>query len=113
MPPGGGILLSLAVMVPFWLCFGACAWQPRTIKYPSGLAIVQVDANTIDKVCPVGLTDGGRVLDRVDGERVVGCYAKWSDTIYVLNDCEGAKSLTHELAHRENIADPERAGFNW
>ena len=84
-----------------------CAWEPMAITYPSGLVIVLADQHTLDDVCS-HKSDRGTHIDHA-----AGCYDKSEDTIYLLDSCEGAKSLPHELAHREGIADPEKAGFNW
>lgn len=112
VPPGGGIVLALAVMVPFWIGVVACAWTPRQMVYPDGMKIIQVDQHTLDSVCS-SIADDGHRLRRMDGEHPVGCYDKSADTIYLLDSCEGAEALPHELAHRENVAEPSRSGFDW
>lgn len=99
-------LLPLAVLLT------GCAWTPRVVTYPSGMVIIRTDQRTLDGICSHTADDGHRVR-RMDGEHAVGCYDAAHDTIYLLNNCEGAEALPHELAHREGISDPEKAGFNW
>ena len=91
----------------FLLFLGGCAWIPHTIRYPSGLKIVRGDQDLLDGICS-HTSDSGFYI-----EHSAGCYDIRMDTIYVLNNCTGAEALTHELAHREGIADPEKAGYNW
>ena len=91
----------------FLTLLGGCAWQPRVISYPDGLKIVQVDQYTLDRVCS-RKTDGGLPL-----KHAAGCYSKPFDMIYVRADCAGARSLTHEIAHRQGISDPSKDGFDW
>lgn len=112
VPHGGGIVLGLIAVLPFWLLVGmcACSWAPHVVKYPSGLTIARVDQHTLDRICGDEKDDGAPILP---GEHAAGCYSQIGDTIYILNSCEGAEALTHELAHREGIADPEKAGFDW
>ena len=89
---------------------GGCAWAPVTHSYPSGLTIVRLDPGQIKTVCRGKTWDNG--LPR-NGKAPAACYDRWTDTIYLQNNCAGAQSVLHELAHRERIADPGSEGFNW
>ncbi len=104
LPYGGVIVLALAVMV------GACAWTPRVTHYPSGMTIIRTDQRTLDTVCS-HVDDKGVPVG--PDRHAQGCYSKHDDTLYLLNNCEGAEAWTHELGHRDGVADPEAAGFNW
>lgn len=87
-----------------------CAWTPRIHTYPSGMVIARVDQRTLDGVCS-NVKDNGKKFRSED--HAVGCYDKSHDMIYVLNSCEGAEAIPHELAHREGISDPAKSGFDW
>lgn len=89
------------------LMLTSCAWTPRAISYPDGLTISQVDQYTLDRVCS-HFSDSGYPI-----KSAAGCYSKASDTIYVRADCVGAKTLTHELAHRQGIKNPSAEGYDW
>lgn len=89
-----------------------CAWAPQVSQYPSGLRIVRLDQHELDQACGDGPLDDGSYLHNGEGH-IQGCYARAQDTIYLLNSCEGAKSLPHELAHREGVAHPSEEGFDW
>jgi len=95
-------------LLPIALLLGGCAWSPKVVgPYPSGLIIIRGDQRLLDGICS-HLSDKGVYI-----EHAAGCYQKEADTVYVLDNCEGAKALTHELAHREGIYDPEKEGYNW
>lgn len=87
-----------------------CSWTPVVHQYPSGLRIVRVDQATIRQSCPGKTWDDGTPRN---GVAPAGCYDAENDTIYLQNNDIGSRALTHELAHRERIADPSRGGFDW
>lgn len=89
------------------LAMSGCAWTPTVHNYPSGLTIVRADQSTLDGICS-RTSDDGRPI-----KHAAGCYDERNDTIWVLNSCVGAQALTHELGHREGVADPKKAGFSW
>lgn len=97
-------LMVLAVLL------SGCAEIPRVITYPSGLKIVRLEQRPLNKACGDGPRDGETAPYHGDVE---GCFMSWEDTIYVLDSCIGAKALTHEMAHREGIAEPSKDGFDW
>lgn len=88
----------------------SCAWTPVVHRYPSGLMIVRLDPATVAQACPGKTWDDGRPRG---GRTPAGCYDASADTIFVRNDCVGAQALPHELAHREGIAEPSKAGYDW
>lgn len=90
---------------------GGCAWTPIVHEYPSGLRIVRAEASIRAKECGTGGNwDDGRPRN---GRVPVGCYRASEDTIFIADNCEGARALVHELAHRDGIKDPANAGFDW
>lgn len=95
------------IVIAAILC-GGCAWQPRTIRYPSGREIVLVDQWYLDRVCS-HVSDSGKVAV----EHALACTVLGSNIHYVRHDCEGAEALTHELGLEEGIAEPTKAGMDW
>ena len=95
---------------------GGCAWTPEVMSYPKpgnglgGLQIIRGDHRLLDGICS-RVDDKGNAF--APNEYAAGCYDQAHDTIYLLDDCEGAEALPHELGHREGIEDPEAAGLNW
>lgn len=87
--------------------FAGCAWKPVIHRYPSGLQIIRVDQDKLDLVCS-RFSDTGEPI-----RHAAGCYDRFNDIIYVRNDEEGARALTHELAHREGVKNPSANGFDW
>ena len=89
----------------------SCAWKQRTIgPYPSGWKIIKGDQNMLNRVCG-HVKDNGERFKSAD--RAVACWDDINQIAYLLDNCEGAEALTHELAHKEGIAEPEKSGFNW
>lgn len=94
----GGVVLFLT----------GCAWTPRAFpRYPHGFQIIRAEQFVLDEVCSHYSDDGVYI------KHARGCYDRESDVIFVLDSCEGAEALPHELAHRYGIAKPKQAGFNW
>lgn len=99
------VLLALTILV------NGCAWTPVVHRFPSGLTVVRGDSTLLAQACGTdGHWDNGKPQE---GRVPLGCYAREDDTIYVRNTCDGAQALLHELAHREGIADPGAAGYDW
>ena len=91
---------------------GCCTWSPRPFpQYPDGLTIIRLDTNLLREACPVKVADGGGLI--TPEMQITGCYNAAQDTIYLDDSCDGAKTLAHEMAHRQGIQNPRRAGFNW
>jgi hypothetical protein len=99
IPPGGGIILALAVCAPFWLGVAACAWPVRTMVYPSGRIIVRGDQKFVDTAC------GSRGKS--------GCASKSRRAIIILDSCEGAESLPWAFGILEGVKDQKESEFNW
>jgi (2Fe-2S) ferredoxin len=95
------LLFAVAVL------FAGCAWQPVIHSYPSGLKVLRVDQDTLDKICS-HTSDAGEPI-----AHAAGCYDRKNDMIYILNSDQGARALLHELAHREGVAQPSKAGYDW
>lgn len=85
----------------------SCTWTPRRIEYPDGSAIMQVDQYTLDQICTHTSDEGVYI------KHAAGCYDKANKVIYVRYDCEGAKALTHEWAHRYGVTNPTLDGYDW
>jgi len=102
-------LTSMAMRVSM-LAMSGCTWQPAAMTYPSGLTIVRLDPSVINQACTGKNWDNGMPRN---GRSAAGCYSKATDTIYIQNNCEGAKALTHEWAHKEGVAEPSKEGFDW
>lgn len=110
-------------LIVVMLLAGGCAWTPVVHEYPSGLRIVRGDSTLVSQACSNGIEIPHRggvkriVYDdkwrKIDPRRIVGCYQKHDDTIYIRNTKEGACALLHELAHREGVTDPSAEGFDW
>lgn len=115
VPEGGGIIIGLLAVVPFWLAvwlMAGCAWTPVVHRFPeSGLTVVRGDSTLVAQACGTrGHWDNG---EPQNGRAPIGCYRRDIDTIYVRNTNDGAKALTHELAHRDGIKDPSAGGYDW
>lgn len=101
----------------------SCAWAPVVHRYPSGLTVVRGDKTLLAQACAnaLDITPSGNVKrvvindsgQSVKASRIVGCYQKHDDTIYVRNTNDGAKALLHELAHRDGVKDPAADGYDW
>lgn len=109
----GTILQNRPKARRFWYAllavFGmsACTWTPVVHHYPSGMSIARVDQLTLDGICS-HTSDEGKPI-----KHAFGCYDSDNDILYILNNCEGAESIPHELAHKEKIANPKKYGYNW
>jgi len=102
---GGNMRIRLVAII---LLVSACSWTPKIIgPYPDGLIIIRGDQELLDHVCS-HISDDGHYI-----KHAAGCNDGENNTIYLLNNCEGARALTHELGHRQGISDPAKAGFNW
>lgn len=103
--------------------FSGCAWTPIVHKYPSGLSIVRGDREFVSSACSSGIevSSNGSVKhislndqgDKIESRKATGCYVPQVDMIYILNNCQGAMALVHELGHREGIDDPKSVGLDW
>ena len=111
-PAGAGVFFFGPLLGALMWGVVACAWTAIIHRYPSGLTIIRGDKALLRQACAgVKTWDDGtlRPKDAVP----MGCYSKADDTIYVRNTNEGAKALIHEMAHRDGIADPKKAGYDW
>lgn len=95
------------------LLLSGCATAPTVYEFPSGLRIVRSDQFVLSQACAdqEGHWDDGTI--RRKGEAGIGCWDGANNTIYVDDSCAGAKAIVHEMAHKEGIADPDNAGYDW
>lgn len=118
-------MIEAAFAALFFIVLSGCASTPsRDIgPYPSGLVIERRSQRELNEACGTGPRDGDTVGYHGDVE---ACYQGssevivkpdgrevFNDKIYVLDNCIGAKALTHELAHREGVKEPSKEGFDW
>ena len=96
-----------------FMILAGCSSAPIVYSYPSGLRIIRADQYVMAQACAweKGHWDNGRL--RRKGEAGVGCYRHDTDTIYIEDSCAGAKTIVHELAHRDGIDNPDEAGYDW
>lgn len=98
----------------FVVLLAGCGTRNHIVhSYPSGMTIVRVRYGAdLNRICNATHSDSWRLLSN-DQKSFVGCYDQANDVIYVQNNNDGAMALVHELAHREGIADPGAAGYDW
>lgn len=102
-------------LIPLLLALGlvGCGFPEVTrLHYKDG-DIVIANQRQVDDFCqrPGGKWDDGTYIK--PGEHNAGCFDNATHEIWILNDCIGAESLPHELAHRDGIKNPEDAGYDW
>ena len=86
----------------------------KTHSYSWGTISIHSQGDT-NRICsPVsGEWDNGQ--KRPKYAEVDGCAEQLEKgcEIHLANTASGAKSLIHELAHCDGVADPEKAGYQW
>lgn len=89
---------------------GCAENPPRTLHYKA-FDIVIASEFQVQSLCKSTLTDaGGFITPEI---KILGCFDSSGAQPRIILDQRHPEVLTHELAHWDGRADPERDGYNW
>lgn len=93
--------------------FVGCATPPRAIRYDSMDFSVHIGTQgQVLKACNgVQRWDNGE--KRTSGEKMTACFKPIQREIWLLDSCNGARALVHELAHLDGKYGIEADKIKW